>query len=608
MLRPMVGGARVVGHGRVSGRVTVQATGRAMGRAMGRAIGRHDVDLRTLITGLPGLREVPPGASSVRICDLTEDSRTSVPGSLFIARVGERWDGRACVGEAVGCGAVAVLAEDLGGVSVPEGCVAVLVEDVSRATAWLSERFYGSPSSSLRVVGVTGTNGKSTVAHLVHGMLNGVGVRCGLIGTISTDDGVEHVPSSMTTPPALELRRTLAVMVEAGCRAGAMEVSSHALVQRRADDLRFAAGVFTNITPEHLDYHGTMEAYVAAKRRLFELLGPEGLAVVNGRDPRSTEMLAGRGSAGSTAVVVCGGVPVFDPPAESSVWSGAVERAGLTGMSVRVEVSGGASGLARAGFGDRVVMEGVEVPLIGLHNVSNLVQAMAAVASVLRGEGHEGADLAAALREASSHASAPCGRLERISEAGDPVHVLVDYAHTDDALASMLSAVRSAAPSGSLLSVVFGCGGDRDRGKRPRMGEVACRLADRVTLTSDNPRSESPSAIVDEILSGVPRSARGGVAVHVDRERAIRSAIAGAWHEALSRGGSPAIVVIAGKGHEREQIVASGGGWSVGSGVTRGALVSRPFSDHEVGRRVLAELRRSTGVPSTGVVGSEAGG
>ena len=277
------------------------------------------MELGTLIAGL-GIRPVGGKAvpAPVRICDITEDSRTVMPGSLFVARRGEKSDGRNFVGAAVEAGAVAVLTDDPK-VQVPakSGAALLVADDIQMAAAMVAERFYGMPSQRLAVIGVTGTNGKTTTTYLIHQILNRAGKRCGLVGTVCVDDGVEVAPASLTTPPSLELSRTLARMVEAGCEAAAIEASSHALDQRRVGAVRFKVGVFTNLTHDHLDYHGTMETYAAAKAVLFEMLPEDGVAVVNVDDAAGARMIAAAGP--GVRIVRCtmksrgsGGAPAAD--------------------------------------------------------------------------------------------------------------------------------------------------------------------------------------------------------------------------------------------------------------------------------------------------------
>ncbi len=481
--------------------------------------------------GGPGALRVVRGGD-LRVCDVTEDSRTAMPGSLFVARRGASVDGRGFVGAAVSSGAECVLTDEDGAARVPAGVGLVVAEDVALAAAWVAEAFYGFPSRSLKLLGVTGTNGKTTVAHLVHGLLNRCGVRCGVIGSVVVDNGRGVTDADLTTPGAVELSQTLASMVEAGVTHAAMEVSSHALDQGRAAALTFDVGVFTNLSGDHLDYHGTMEAYAAAKARLFEGLGGEAVAVMNAGSAWSARMLEGCGA----RVVRTAG----ERKEGVDVWCDERGDAGGGGLDGASLAFGGFAGWVDGGAVSRT-------RLIGSHNRSNIAQAVAGAVEL-------GVDVGAVLG-ALPGVGAPPGRLERVEVAGgaEDVAVFVDFAHTDDALRRCLLAVREAmGGDGGRLCVVFGCGGDRDRTKRPRMGRVAGELADRVIVTSDNPRTERPSDIVSEVISGMEVSSRSGVEVHVDRRAAIGAAVVD--------GEAGDVVVIAGKGHEREQIVPDGAG------------------------------------------------
>ncbi|MCC5823845.1 MAG: UDP-N-acetylmuramoyl-L-alanyl-D-glutamate--2,6-diaminopimelate ligase [Phycisphaerales bacterium] len=518
------------------------------------------MDLNELISGL-GVRVVGD-AAGVRVCDITEDSRTAVPGSLFIARVGLKFDGRESAADAAECGAVAVLA-DTEAFDPPlprhQRPVVLVTDRVAEVGAALAERFYGEPSSNLELVGVTGTNGKTSVATMTRAILQAFrsggpggaeGVRTGLIGTVEVDDGREVAPAAMTTPPAVELSRTLASMVDAGCRAACMEVSSHALDQRRADGLRFAVAVFTNLSGDHIDYHKSEQAYLAAKRRLFELLPAEGVRVLNADDPASDAM----DGPNARWCSVVGGAG----DARAS-WRASVVSADLSGMELAMETPlGPIAGRA---------------PVVGGHCAMNVLQSAAAADAVLERLGVGAEARRAGIERALPSVRPPRGRLELVSGAGDAMSVFVDYAHTDDALARTLSAVREVLPEGSRLTVVFGCGGDRDTTKRPRMGQVAAGLADRIVVTSDNPRSERPSAIVDQVLAGIGKAERHKATVQVDRARAI--------HHAITTARPGEVVVIAGKGHETEQISCDGAGHPV----------TRHFDDAEQARGVLRERR-----------------
>jgi UDP-N-acetylmuramoyl-L-alanyl-D-glutamate--2,6-diaminopimelate ligase len=514
--------------------------------------------LADLIAGLEVSALSPAPLEPIRICDVTDDSRTVLPGSLFIARSGTRADGRKFIPEAIRAGAVAVLT-DRGEPALARAVeVPVLVSsNLPLAMARMAERFYGEPSSKLDLIGITGTNGKTTTAHLVHQILNGVGVRCGLIGTVMVDDGVSVGPASLTTPPSTELSRTFGVMVEAGCKAAVMEVSSHALEQSRVAALRFDVAVFTNLTGDHLDYHGTMEAYAAAKARLFESLPADGWAVVNAEDPWTERMLRGCRAKviGCRVMETSQGVGPESRPTQDAVAT--IRTMSMTG--------------ARVAFAGPWGSFETNIRLVGRHNVMNALQALSACwAAGVQPQ---------ALERLIRGATAPPGRLEPVTKQGDAFAVLVDYAHTDDALRKVMTAllplVKERSEPGRMI-LVFGCGGDRDRTKRARMGAVAAELADQVFITSDNPRTERPSDIIDQILAGVEPPEREKVVVEVDRRRAVFKAVQ------LARPGD--LVLIAGKGHETEQILPDG----------RGGMQQHHFDDREVARAALAERRHAS--------------
>jgi len=520
-----------------------------------------------LVAGLPGVHNDDLRRfADVRVCDLTEDSRTVVPGSLFVARSGFKADGKRYLVAALEAGAVAALTDDPiltspAGFDVP----VLYAKDIRQVTGAMAERFYGSPSNTLRLVGVTGTNGKTTITYLIWQLLNSIGHRAGLVGTVLVDDGVEVAPANMTTPPSIETSRTLSLMLEGSCRSAALEVSSHALDQKRADALRFLVAVFSNLTGDHLDYHKTIDNYAWAKSRLFERLPLEGTAILNAADPWANRMVRR-----CKARVLRCAVVATDQDTKPECRIQVLEES-LGGMLVRLV----------GPWGDFQA----SVPLVGRHNAMNILQTVASCHAL----GVNEADLARGLAQVS----APPGRFERVSEPGDGFSVFVDYAHSDDSLRHVLSAagavmpgrrsaggaVRGAAGApvdtnpGGALWVVFGCGGERDRTKRARMGLAASELADRVVVTSDNPRSERPSDIVDQVLAGIPADARDRVVVQIDRARAIRLAI-----ESAQAGD---VVVIAGKGHETEQILPDGSG----------GTIRLHFDDREIARTILAELR-----------------
>jgi UDP-N-acetylmuramoyl-L-alanyl-D-glutamate--2,6-diaminopimelate ligase len=432
---------------------------------------------------------------------------------------GLKQDGRRYVEEALARGAAAVVLERpdlLEGRSTGR----VLVPSSREALARLADAYFGHPSGALTMVGITGTNGKTTTSYLVDALLSSRGQRTGLIGTVQYRIGDEVIGAGQTTPEAVELQSFLRRMVDAGVTAVAMEVSSHALALSRVDGIDFDVAVFTNLTQDHLDFHGTMDEYREAKRRLFALLAagtkPGRAAVVNADDPSGVAMVAGL-AVPALSYGIRGRADV-----RPERWSSSAE--GIR-MSVRTP----------AGLLD------IASPLVGEHNVMNLLAA-AGVGVAL------GVTPAAIGRALGSVESIP-GRFERVV-AGQPFLVVVDYAHTPDALENTLETARKLVDTGGRLAVVFGCGGDRDRGKRPLMGAIAARLCDHVWITSDNPRSEPPDAIIADIVAGIP----GGPVLDrhetlPDRKAAIQRALA--W----ARAGD--VVVIAGKGHETYQVIGS---------------------------------------------------
>jgi UDP-N-acetylmuramoyl-L-alanyl-D-glutamate--2,6-diaminopimelate ligase len=487
-----------------------------------------------LLEALSDKRVVGPVPATVH--GLTADSRKVERGDCFVAVPGFKQDARRFIPDAVARGAGLVVTE---GDAVPGVAVAqVLVPATRPALARLAAAYYGHPSRALTLVGITGTNGKTTTSYLVDSLLRAVGPT-GILGTIQYVVGDEVRPAGQTTPEALDIEAMLATMRDRGVKAVAMEVSSHALALSRVDGLAFDVGLFTNLTQDHLDFHGTLEEYGRAKRRLFELVAGSPkrrrTAVVNGDDPWGVRMVDGLEL----------DVLTFGLGAGNRVravrWTSS-----LNGIHMRVETPRGSVD--------------IDSPLIGEHNVMNLLGAV----SVGVGLGLEPALIARSL----AGVSAVPGRFEQV-RAGQPFLVVVDYAHTPDALERVLTTARKITTG--RLGVVFGCGGDRDRTKRPIMGEIAARLADRVWITSDNPRSENPDAIIEEIAFGVRRvcAAPDRYAMVAERRAAIFAA--------LSWAATGDAIVIAGKGHETYQIV--------------GADIL-PFDDRAVARDILAERRR----------------
>jgi UDP-N-acetylmuramoyl-L-alanyl-D-glutamate--2,6-diaminopimelate ligase len=492
--------------------------------------------------------------ASIRICDITEDSRTAVPGSLFIARAGTRDQGLHYVEPAIDCGAVAVLTEhdSVPMIELPLRSKVVLLgcDDPQPLSAQIAERFYGEPASNIISAGVTGTNGKTTIAHLTHQLVEGCGVRCGLIGTVEIDDGRERSPAAMTTPPALELSRTLATMLEHDCKAVVMEVSSHALDQHRTGAIRFDAAAFTNLSGDHLDYHLTLDHYRASKARLFASLKPDGLASINIDDPSAQTMIDA--SIPGSTIIRCGN----GEEAQASV---RIEDESIAATQIALNTPSGA-------FSARV-------PIIGAFNAFNILQSVLLAQAILTRAGVTQEDQRLGIEQTLPMLTLPMGRFEHCASADDDLMVMVDFAHTDDALTSALSGVRRVLPEGAQLWCVFGCGGNRDQTKRPRMGEAVSTHADRVVLSSDNPRTESPNAIIEQVLGGIDPMKRSGVRVQADRAKAIHSSIMDA------KPGD--VIVIAGKGHETEQIVPDG----------MGGTHTIHFDDREHAKAALRERR-----------------
>jgi UDP-N-acetylmuramoyl-L-alanyl-D-glutamate--2,6-diaminopimelate ligase len=445
-------------------------------------------------------------APDVEVDALAYDNRRVRPGTVFFCVRGFTRDGHDFAPDAVQRGAAALVVDRPLGLGVPE----VLVDDVRAQMAPAAARLHGDPTAALRTVGITGTNGKTTSAFLVRALLEAAGRRTGLLGTVTSVVGGAAREVSRTTPEAIDLQRTFAAMRAGGDTDCVMEVSSHALALGRVDAIHWAAAIFTNLTQDHLDFHPTMEDYYTAKRRLFE--ADPGVSVVNVDDPYGARLAAELRAEGRALVTV--GIDSAD--------------ADLRATDVRGDFTG--STFSAGGLELRA-------PLPGRFNVLNVLGAVAAV----RALGVDDATIAAALPGAGR---VP-GRFEPVDE-GQGFAVLVDYAHTPDSLENVLRAARPLT-RGQLLCV-FGCGGDRDRTKRPLMGAIAAREADATIVTSDNPRSEDPEAIVAEILEGVPD--RGGVEAIVDRRAAI--------DRAIGLAGDGDVVVIAGKGHEQGQELDGG--------------------------------------------------
>ncbi len=496
------------------------------------------------------------------------DSRAVTPGQVFVALKGQHADGTSFARLAIERGAAAIVSEQPAppDVHVPWA----IVDDARLALAILATTFYRHPSSEMRVVGITGTNGKTTTAYLIAAILEAAGVRCGLLGTVAYRIGDDIREATRTTPEAPDVQALLRQMVEQGCGACAMEVSSHALSLRRVDGMTFAAAVFTNLTRDHLDFHADMDQYFRAKRRLFEMLPHDAPSLLNVDDPRGV------------ALIEVGGRPVtYAIRGPADITAGSLSFS-LEGLSFDVRTPRGALH--------------VRSKLVGRPNVYNILAAVSTAVAL-------DVPFDAIERGLQALDGVP-GRFQVVSGAQDEVTVVVDYAHTDDALRNLLETARPL--SRGRLITVFGCGGDRDRTKRPLMGVVAGRLSDLIVITSDNPRSEDPARIIEEIQRGItppsrrpstlrepqrrPEQGRGAtgperpdrvegrdggqrVLTIVERRAAIAKAIE------LARPGD--LVLVAGKGHEKYQVI--------GDRVL-------PFDDVAVAREALARRRTNSGV------------
>ena len=480
---------------------------------------------------VPGLRAVSPTPDPVEVTGLAYDSRRVQAGTLFFCVGGYQHDGHDFAAGAVAAGAATLVVERPLGLGVPE----LLVESSRAAMGPLAARFYGEPTAELRVVGVTGTNGKTTTVHLVRALLEAAGERCGLLGTVESVIAGARRSATRTTPEAIDLQADFRAMLDGGERCCAMEVSSHALALGRTEGVRFAAAIFTNLTQDHLDFHNTMEDYFHAKWRLFApgvSTAKPGVSVVNLDDPYGRRIAA-----------------ELEDVVTFAIDSGADYRA----RDVRIDLAGSRFEL-HTPSGTRTL----SLPLPGRFNVSNALGALAVTHAL-------GADLDTLIAALECGVRVP-GRVEPVDE-GQGFAVLVDYAHTPDSLQNVLSTAHEVG-RGRVICV-FGAGGDRDRGKRPLMGEIGARLADVLLVTSDNPRSEDPEAIIAEIMAGASSAPRPAgappVTAEVDRRAAIERAVA------LAEQGD--VLVIAGKGHEQGQELAGG--------------VKVPFDDVTVAREAL---------------------
>ncbi len=446
------------------------------------------------------------GDTSRMVQDIAMDSRKTVPGGLFVAVSGTQTDGHDYIEQAIEKGATSIICQHLPK-ALQDGITYVEVEDSTEALGWAAANFYGHPSRELNLVAVTGTNGKTTTAMLLYELFEALGYRTGLLSTVNYRIHLEELPATHTTPDAIKINRLLRSMVQQGCNYCFMEASSHAMEQKRVTGLQIRGAVFTNLTHDHLDYHGTFEAYIKAKKRLFDGLGKDAFALANIDDKNGYVMLQNT----QARKVTYGLHRMAD-------FKGKILSNSLKGLELEID--------------NHVVW----FKLIGAFNAYNLLAAFA-VACLMDEPPEE------VLTQLSDINPAP-GRFDRVS-SDTGITAIVDYAHTPDALEKVLQAIRGFRSGKEKLITVVGCGGDRDRRKRPLMANIACKYSDQVILTSDNPRNEAPESILEDMQQGINPAHQSKVLSIVDRQEAIKTA--------CSLGSGEDIILVAGKGHETYQ-------------------------------------------------------
>ena len=459
------------------------------------------------------LRHLPDaeasGNTDIFITGLTQDSRKVEPGMMFVAVNGYNANGADYIPSALAKGASVIVTEETAPRELPAGVSWVKVKDSPEALGRLASAYFGNPSEKLTLVGVTGTNGKTTIATLLYRTVRLLGKKAGLLSTVENKIDTETVHATHTTPDPIALNELLARMVEAGCEFAAMEVSSHAAHQKRIAGLKFAGGIFTNLTRDHLDYHKTFKAYLEAKKSFFDGLGKDAFALVNADDRNGMTMLQNTKASRHTYSIM-----------KEADYSCAVLEDRLDGMTLR--------------FG----RDEVETLFSGRFNAQNLAAVFGA--GCLLGVPRE------QMLRILSVLTPVAGRFQCFRSNG--ITGIVDYAHTPDALLNVLSTVRETLGGKGSIITVFGAGGDRDKGKRPIMGKIAAENSQIAVVTSDNPRSEDPLAIINDILEGIPAEDRGRVTVEPDRAGAISLAVS------LAKPGD--VILVAGKGHEDYQVLA----------------------------------------------------
>jgi UDP-N-acetylmuramoyl-L-alanyl-D-glutamate--2,6-diaminopimelate ligase len=447
------------------------------------------------------------GNTDIDVNDVQIDSRKVQKGSLFVAVKGVAVDGHQFISKAVEQGAIAVVCEEMP-TPQKDGVTYVQTNNSAEAAGLIAHNFYDQPTTKLKLVGVTGTNGKTTIATLLYKLFTCLGYKCGLLSTVENQIGGKVMPSTHTTPDAISMNALLKQMVDEGCEYAFMEVSSHAVHQRRVAGLQFAGALFSNITHDHLDYHKTFDEYIKAKKRFFDDLSSSAFAITNIDDKRGNVMLQNTNAKKYSYSLKT----VAD-------FKGKILENSLTGLMMNIND------------------QEVHFRLIGEFNAYNLLAVYGAAVCL-------GEDKAQVLRCLSNTTGAE-GRFDYIVSPKEKVIGIVDYAHTPDALVNVLSTIKKLKQGHEQLITVVGCGGDRDRTKRPIMGEVACEYSDKAIFTSDNPRSEDPQAILDEMETGLNSAARRKFISIADRKQAIKTAV--------NMAGPEDIVLIAGKGHEKYQ-------------------------------------------------------
>lgn len=471
------------------------------------------------------------GSTALEVSDLQIDSRFVKPGTCFIAIKGAAVDGHAFISNAIEQGAVAVICEELPQ-QLNDAVTYIQVANSAEAAGFMANQFFGNVTEQMKVVGVTGTNGKTTIATLLFKVFSGLGYRCGLVSTVEYHVGDKVIPSTHTTPDVINLNRLLKEMYDAGCIYVFMECSSHAIHQHRITGIHFTGALFSNITHDHLDYHKTFDEYIKVKKRFFDGLTADAFAISNKDDKRGEVMLQN-----------CKAKKQYYSLKNIAEYKGKILENSLTGLQMMVN------------------NDEVHFRLIGEFNAYNLLAVFGAAVSL-------GEDKHKVLQVLSSVTGAE-GRFDYIISPNDLILGIVDYAHTPDALENVLATIKKLRRGHEQIITVVGCGGDRDKTKRPVMGEVACELSDRVIFTSDNPRSEDPLEILADMEFGLSSAARRKFISIADRKEAIKTAVSIAKHED--------IILIAGKGHEKYQDIKG---------------VKYPFDDKKVLEEMFELLER----------------